>query len=112
MTAIRPVTRHPQVLTAYDLLDGDVIFLGADGWSRDIRGAQVATTPDETARLAAIGMKAKAAALVADPYLVDVTVPRAGAPEPLHFREVLRTRGPSVRPDLGKQSAAAVAEER
>jgi len=112
MSAARSATHQAQVLTAYDLLDGDAIFLGAGGWSRDIHGAVVATTAEEAARLVEIGTKAKTAALIADPYLVDVSLTRDGTPEPLHFREVLRTRGPTVRPDLGKQSAAAVAEGR
>jgi sulfite reductase (NADPH) hemoprotein beta-component len=40
---------------------------------------------------------------VVDPYLADVSL-ETGAPVPTHFREVYRTRGPSNRPDLGRQA--------
>ena len=35
--------------------------------------------------------------------LVDVSLGENG-PQPRHFRERLRTLGPSIRPDLGKQA--------
>ena len=41
---------------------------------------------------------------VVDPYLVEVGINAAGVPEPLHYREKMRTLGPTVRPDLGKQA--------
>jgi sulfite reductase (NADPH) hemoprotein beta-component len=35
-------------------------------------------------------------------------VPQAdGTPRPSHMKEVMRARGPSVRPDLGKQAELA-----
>ena len=43
---------------------------------------------------------------VVDAYLVDVVLGENG-PQPRHFRERLRTLGPSIRPDLGKQAAKA-----
>ncbi len=37
-------------------------------------------------------------------YLADAKAGPNG-PEPTHFREAFRTRGPSNRPDLGRQAA-------
>jgi hypothetical protein len=43
---------------------------------------------------------------VVDPYLIEVT--REGAvPRPVRLREAIRARGPTVRPDLGKQAEGA-----
>ena len=42
---------------------------------------------------------------VVDVYLADVEIGRDGAPMPLHYRERMRVKGPSVRLDLGKQAA-------
>jgi len=96
--------RHPQILLASDLRRGEVVFLGAAGWERDAREAAVATTPEEAVALEARGKADIAANLVVDVYLADVEVDAAGAPAPLHYREKMRTKGPSVRADLGKQA--------
>ena len=37
------------------------------------------------------------------PYLAEVALD-GPFPRPLHYREVFRTRGPSNRPDLGRQA--------
>jgi sulfite reductase (NADPH) hemoprotein beta-component len=95
----------PTILTANDLLEGDAVFLGFDGWVRDHRAARVAHDEAEAAALKAIGAADKARALVVDPYLVEVALGPDGSPTPLRYRELLRTRGPSVRLDLGKQAA-------
>ncbi|PPD08160.1 MAG: hypothetical protein CTY36_04340, partial [Methylocystis sp.] len=39
-----------------------------------------------------------------DVYLADVEIGSDGAPTPLHYREKMRVKGPSVRLDLGKQA--------
>jgi sulfite reductase (NADPH) hemoprotein beta-component len=92
------------ILTANDLLEGDVIFLGHAGWLRDHRGARIARDDDEAKALEAIGAADKAAMKIVDPYLVEVALTGDGTPVPIRYRERLRTRGPSVRPDLGKQA--------
>jgi len=94
----------PRILTANDLLEGDVLFLGHDGWVRDYRAARVATTASEAAEIEVLGLAAKDARLIIDPYLVDVALEADGTPAPVRFRERLRTLGPTVRPDLGKQA--------
>jgi hypothetical protein len=33
--------RHPKVVSANDLLEGDAVWLGPEGWVRDIRAAEV-----------------------------------------------------------------------
>jgi sulfite reductase (NADPH) hemoprotein beta-component len=40
-----------------------------------------------------------------------VAIGAGGAPEPLHYREKMRIKGPSVRRDLGKQAQLAQAGE-
>jgi sulfite reductase (NADPH) hemoprotein beta-component len=42
-----------------------------------------------------------------DAYLVDVVLGENG-PQPRHFRERLRTLGPSIRRDLGKQARSVI----
>lgn len=93
-----------RILTANDLLEGDVVFLGHGGWVRDHRAARVAYTADDAAALEQEGAKAKAQRLIIDPYLIDVSPDARETPEPLRYRERLRTLGPTVRRDLGKQA--------
>ncbi len=93
------------ILTANDLLAGDAVFLAEGGWSRDHRLARVARTPDEAKALEITGAAEKAARRIVDPYLVEVSIDANGLPVPVRYRERLRTLGPSVRLDLGKQAA-------
>lgn len=96
--------KFPQILSASDLLAGDVVFLGPSGWERDHRKARVAQLPSESAALVALGQAEAAANRILDANLIDVEIDSEGCPVPLHYRERLRTLGPSVRPDLGKQA--------
>jgi len=99
------VFKHPQILVASNLTDGEVLFLGPSGWERDHRRARVAQAADEAAALEALGKRDISANRVVDVYLADVELGRDGAPTPLHYRERMRVKGPSVRLDLGKQAA-------
>jgi len=96
-----------QVLTANLLRDGLVVFL-TDGaaWSPWIEDAAIATTKEAALDLEAKGSAASKANLVVGPYLVDV-IDENGRPRAAHIREYLRTLGPSVRRDLGKQAERA-----
>lgn len=95
----------PQVLTANRLDDGHVVYLAADeAWTHRLGEAHVASDEETAARLRAVAERAVAGRAVIDPYLFEVD-PRGGAPRPLRTREVIRARGPSVRPDLGHQAA-------
>jgi Protein of unknown function (DUF2849) len=93
----------PVILLANDLLDGDVVFRTQDGWSRDPALAFVARDDAAAAALEADAAEALAAQQVVA-YLVDVAINGEGRPVPAHFRERFKTRGPSHRPDLGKQA--------
>jgi hypothetical protein len=100
-----PAFKNPQILIASDLRDGEVLFLGAAGWVRDHAKARVAHDKAEADALEAFGKTEIAANRVVDVYLADVALSADGAPTPLHYREKMRIKGPSVRPDLGKQAA-------
>jgi hypothetical protein len=93
---------QPKIVTANDLFEGDVIYLTADlNWSRDIDAAAVARDGDEADRLLAAGNAHYDQAV--GPYLATVRLDDNGDPQPDHFREVFRTRGPSNYPH-GKQA--------
>ena len=82
----------PQVVTANHLLEGDVIYLTATRkWTRELADAGV-VDGDEAAALLAFA-EAQLDEVVGA-YLFDVDV-TTGTPQPTHFREEFRTRGPS-----------------
>jgi len=97
--------KNPQILLASDLSDGEVLFLGASGWERDHAKARVARDKDQASALEAFGKAEIAANRVVDVYLADVEIGPNGVPTPLHYREKMRIKGPSVRLDLGKQAS-------
>ncbi len=91
----------PKIVSANDLFVGDVVYLTpAHGWTRRLDEAAVAR--DAAVAEALLAAAAQPGAVV-DPYLAEVSL-ETGAPVPTHFREVYRTRGPSNRPDLGRQA--------
>lgn len=91
-------TYTPQIVTANALLSGDVVFLTSEGWSADIAAARIAHSPQEAENLLKHGA-AQVGAIVGA-YLVAV----GPDGQPIHFRERLRTLGPTTRPDLGYQA--------
>ena len=93
-----------QVLTANHLKGGQVVFLGEGGsWSNWIDEAVVARTKERAAELESKGNEQQKLNVVVGPYLVDVAEEN-GKLHCVHIREHLRTLGPSVRTDLGKQA--------
>ncbi len=99
-----------QVLTANRLRDGLVVFLSEYGtWSPWLHDAQVARSKDEASKLDARGGQDMKINLVVGAYLIDV-LEVDGSLKAAHIREHLRTLGPSVRLDLGKQAEAADAQ--
>lgn len=82
----------PKVITANALLEGDVIYLTTDGWTRTLNDAEV-LTDEAHADLRLIEASAQTSDVVGV-YLADVTV-EDGTPTPTHFREDFRARGPS-----------------
>ena len=83
----------PKVVTANDLRLGDVVYLTADDfWTRahheaelidDEAHAQMRLLHGSAQKLVVVGV-----------YLADAKLGPNG-PEPIHFREEFRTRGPS-----------------
>lgn len=95
-------TFTPVIVSANDLFAGDVVYLGRNGgWTRHLSEAVVA---ESQAAADALMTAATQTGLVIGPALVGVQLTGAGAPVPIHFRELFRERGPSTRPDLGRQA--------
>ncbi|WP_417249034.1 DUF2849 domain-containing protein [Celeribacter sp.] len=87
----RPFT--PKVVTANALLEGDVIYLAENGhWVRELREATLYV--EQEAAEAAL-KEAEADLFVVGPYLADAVAGENGQPEPSHFREDFRRKGPS-----------------
>jgi hypothetical protein len=83
----------PSVLTANDLLEGDVVYLASSGhWTRRLQEAQL-FTDGESASTALAQAQAQPDRLVGV-YLAAAR-PGPNGPEPTHFREAFRARGPS-----------------
>ena len=87
------------VVAANDLRSGAVVYLDPEGgWTR--RLAQAATAEgDAAADLLARAAPATRGNLIVGATLREVRL-EGGAPIPLTAREIIRARGPSVRPDL------------
>ena len=87
----RPFT--PKVVTANALLEGDVVYLTAeDRWSRLHHEAEL--IEDEAHAQLRLLQADKQRQVVVGAYLADAKAGPDG-PEPIHFREAFRTRGPS-----------------
>ena len=89
------------VVTANDLLVGDVIYLTpAQGWTRRLREAAVA--PDAAAGEELLTEARRQPARAVGPYLIEVAA-AADGPRPTVLRERVRARGPSNRPEHGRR---------
>ena len=83
----------PKVVTANDLLEGDVVYLTADNrWSRRLSRAELIT--DEAHATIRLLDAQRQANIVVGAYLADARATESG-PAPTHFREAFRMRGPS-----------------
>lgn len=83
----------PSVVTANALLSGEVVYQTATGeWSAHHHEALLHTNPE--AAQAALERAQTQGLVVVGAYLAEARMGNTG-PEPLHFREVFRTRGPS-----------------
>jgi hypothetical protein len=86
-------TLTPKVVTANRLLEGDAVWLTANGhWSGNIHDAEFIT--DVAISELRLLDAATQAHVIAGAYLADAIMGEKG-PEPTHFREEFRTRGPS-----------------
>ena len=91
----------PKVVTANRLREGDVVYLTADDtWTPHHHEAELIEDEAHAQMRLLHGVAQKG--VVVGAYLADA---RRGAkgPEPVHFREAFRTRGPSNY-DHGKQA--------
>lgn len=93
-----------KVLTANRLRSGDVLYWKVGGWTGSLTDAEVFA--DDTAAEAALAaaQASVAANQVVTPYLFEVRQAKTGF-VPVKEREIIRSQGPSVRPDTGKQAA-------
>ena len=83
----------PKVVTANDLLEGDVIYLTEDDrWSRDLSEAELIT--DEAHAQVRLLDASRQVGKIVGAYLADAVAGDNG-PEPTHFREEFRRTGPS-----------------
>jgi hypothetical protein len=83
----------PQVVTANALVEGDVVYLTADDrWSRHHHEAEL--IEDEAHAQMRLLHATAQRQVVVGAYLAEARMGARG-PEPVHFREAFRTRGPS-----------------
>ncbi|MBP0482990.1 DUF2849 domain-containing protein [Sagittula salina] len=91
----------PKVITANALISGEVVYLTADDrWSPHLPQAEL-LTDEAHAQLRLVEANARQSEVVGV-YLADMASTDHG-PEPTHFREDFRRRGPSNY-DHGKQA--------
>ena len=88
-----PKAFTPKVVTANDLLEGDVIYQTADDrWSRRLEEAEI--IEDEAHAQLRLLDAERQKNIIVGVYLADVAKGENG-PEPIHFREAFRRTGPS-----------------
>jgi len=93
-----------QVISANRLGDGLVVYLTVvSGWSERIADAHVVSAKETAEAALESARVAEEARVVVGPYLIDIDT-RGGDRRPKRLRELIRDKGPTVRPDLGKQA--------
>lgn len=91
----------PKIVTANDLIHGDVVYLSANGqWVRQHKDAELLL--DAALSTERLAFAQTQHAHVVGAYLADAIAGSDG-PIPVHFRDAFRARGPSNLPH-GKQS--------
>lgn len=94
-----------QIFTGNRVADGIVVFLGSDGaWTESLEQSLVIDTDEELARATETAEAAAEAAVVVDPYAIEITKENS-AITPVRYRERIRAYGPPVHPDFAKESA-------
>jgi sulfite reductase (NADPH) hemoprotein beta-component len=90
-----------KALTGNRLQDGEVVFWGRGHWREQFSEIELF---DDPAEAEAVLARAQAQpTVIVDPYLIDVRV-EDGLPVPIAFRERVRALGPTIHPDMGKQT--------
>lgn len=82
-------TFRPTVFTANDLIEGDSVYLGVEGWVCDIASAAVAQSAEEAVALEARAMQGEHENLVVGVYGVEVSL-ETGRAWPLLRREQIK----------------------
>lgn len=91
-----------QIITANDLLSGEVVYLTASGaWSRAHSSAALFDHADRAGKQ--LEEIAHTDISIVGPYLAAGKIGNNQAVAPVHFREVFRATGPSNR-FIGKQA--------
>lgn len=94
-------------LTAHRLTDGVVVYRDAAGnWAPRVENAVVYLTKDEAEAAVKAAEADVAKQTIIAPYLIEVA-PQGAAAAPVSVREQIRSLGPTVRADLGKQAEPA-----
>jgi hypothetical protein len=88
-------------VTGNRLGDGEVVFWADGGWRERFAEIELYDTP-EAAEAALADAKAQPTVIV-DPYVIDVKI-EDGLPIPIAYRERVRALGPTIHPDMGKQT--------
>jgi hypothetical protein len=92
-----------QIISANRLNDGIVVYLTDGGdWAEAIAAARVIDSEEALTAALEVAAAAVARQLVVDPYPIQID--ESEERRPTRFREYIRARGPTVRPDLGKQA--------
>ena len=94
----------PQVIIANRLTDGVVVFLGTNHqWVEQLDECSPAESEEDEEELLRLGQQAEAQQEIVDPNLIHVE--RVGDTlQATKMREAIRSKGPTVREDLGKQA--------
>ncbi len=101
----KPGAPQAQVVTANELLGGEVVYLTADDrWSPRIAEAEL--IEDEAHAQIRLLFAQSQPERVVGAYLAPARRAPGGAVEPAHFREAFRAKGPSNYPH-GKQEVLA-----
>ena len=98
-------TAKSWAITAHRLTDGTVVYWAdTRGWDESVDNACVYTERDKADTALGDAQKDIAAQKVIGVYLFEVA-PDTDSASPASVREQIRAKGPTVRPDLGKQAA-------
>jgi hypothetical protein len=96
---------QPQMLTANDLKQGDVLYWKAGGWVKAFDRGDVFTDPAAADAALAQAQAFVMGNRVVAPYLFEVVRQDNGSVHPVKEREIIRSLGPSIQPDTGKQAS-------
>ncbi len=93
-----------KIVAANHLETGAALYLSkAKSWVPRVHEAELSATPDEDAALFEIAQNAELENLVINPALIEVNL-EGQEIVPIQRKELIRSRGPTVRSDLGYQA--------